>query len=121
LKDIKVHITFFILGVFIFPFIFQSIHIIRHHYQDDSENIYFLKVKSNNHNFQKNISINLLSRDNHCLICEYQFAINSLPEIQYFVINISISNSNFKEETIAEPHKQIINTKSSRAPPLLNS
>lgn len=112
---IKKHIALALLGIFFFPIIFQSAHIVWHHsysFQDDN----FFRLSSGK---TKEVVMIVGSTVNHCPICDYKFAINKIPEFLIFAVLIVLINRIFNLATIAQPHKQAVTLDLSRAPPYL--
>lgn len=112
---IKKHIALILLGIFFFPIIFQSVHIVWHHsYSFQDDNISRLSSGKT-----KDVVIIGGSTVDQCPICNYKFAINKLPEFLIFSIFIVLINRRLNLSTIAQPHNQIITINPARAPPYL--
>jgi hypothetical protein len=108
------HIAIVLLGFFIFPVAFQSVHIVRHH-GHDHDVCYHV---SNNHINHSAASISEAEKVNKCPICEYKFAINKLPTVSVYEANIPIIKLAFNETIIGHPYPEVFESKSPRAPPL---
>ncbi|GEM_PF-1481409 len=112
------HITFLIFGIFFFPIIFQSVHIVWHHSQGYKCQHYrcFSKiVNADSHSNTKNVS----EKEKICPICEYRFSINDLPKI--FLFNATIAGFSHIYVEIIKPqqYKRFFSDKTPRAPPIL--
>lgn len=116
LLEFKKHIAVILLGIFIFPITFQSIHIVWHHSHCISH-----KAICHNavdcHDYTGTAFIHSNS-SNHCPICEYQFSINTLPDIPFFEAVISIIFVIYVILSVTKPHQEIFAVKTPRAPPI---
>lgn len=114
---LRIHIAFLLFGIFFFPILFQSIHIACHQYNNYKSEHHFChdKVhdKVTNAKGEKE-----LEKENTCLLCEYQFSINDLPDVFFFSSVIPAFSCVSNE--IAENHqyKQVYTVKTPRAPPV---
>jgi len=113
LKTKGKNIALSLLGIFLFPVIFQNLHVIRHHHHD----IAFKIHNALNKDTRGESFFTILHHKEPCPIVEYKFQINSLPE--YFILDsicpwviglVIESNSD-------EPHRILRSSKSPRAPP----
>ncbi len=111
---INKHIATILSGIFIFPIAFQSVHIVRHHAHDH----YACHHVCNNHSNYLTATINAAKVFNKCPICEYKFPINNLPTVSVPETNIPKIEGVLIETIIVQPHLQIFEMKSPRAPPL---
>ncbi len=114
---LRKHIAFLIFEIFLFPILFQSLHIIRHHSPDYKceHNNCFQKIA--NTYFNSN-GQNLSENEKTCLIREYQFSINDLPKISFFYAVISVFTYAYIEATIEQYYKQVFSDITPRAPPV---
>jgi len=115
LLELKKHIAVILLGIFIFPITFQSIHIVWHHshrisYNAPCHNAVDCLDYTRTAFFHSNST-------NHCPICEYQLSINTLPDIPFFEAVIPIICGVFKVLSVTKPHQEVFALKSPRAPP----
>lgn len=112
------HTATLLLGLFLFPIIFQSIHIAWHHSQSVADN-HHIKNSTNSQGSQSN-AISVLTENDQCPICEYEFSIHNLPAI--FVFETILPMLKGIENETAEPqlHLEVYSTKSSRGPPSPN-
>ncbi len=122
MNKIHKHIAIGLLGIFIFPNIFQSLHIVWHHSHDCCGSI--CKHEHKTHHDAYDLSQHktkfLGLAKSHCPICEYQFATNNLSIVQFFGVVVSISNTKYNETIAIQLHKQITRQTSPRAPPSLS-
>jgi hypothetical protein len=108
------HIAIILIGIFIFPVAFQSVHIVRHHGHEHSACLHICKI----HSEYQGSYIQTPEKDKHCPICEYKFAINNLPSVSVYEANIPIIKLALDETIIGHPYLEVIESKSPRAPPL---
>lgn len=111
----RIHIANFLFWIFLFPIIFQSIHIVWHHnhaLQCEFHVPHQLSDKGLHENHQA-----FSEKESTCAICEYQLAINGLPKSTIY--SIFIPTLTIKSKVIAPklPHKIRFSNKSPRAPP----
>ncbi len=112
----KRHIVIILLGLFVFPIVFQSLHIVWHHSHDYKCNHILCHIQQTGQNIQAEINT-ASQKDNHCPICEYQFSINDLPKIFLFSTNTLLIDSFLKKLELQFYFQQLITIKSPRAPP----
>ena len=112
------HIALLLLVFFIFPILFQSIHIVSHHSAD---------YKSECHLHKKETSGNdlfiVIKKATHeldvCPICEYQFSINNLLEISVPSLIIPVNKNSYTAITLQQYYRKNYTRKSPRAPPFI--
>lgn len=112
------HIATLLLGLFISPIIFQSVHIVWHHSHSVADNHHINNINDNQR--LQGEAISVLTEDNHCPVCEYEFAIHNLPAIFVFEANLPIIKGIQNETAEAQLHLEVYSTKSSRGPPYPN-
>ncbi|WP_073003283.1 hypothetical protein [Mariniphaga anaerophila] len=112
---IKKHIARFLFGIFIFPLTFQSVHIVWHH---SSCHHGACHAQVADDHFTDDI-VKIVQDEEHCPICEYQFAVNSIPSAPAFQSNKPTTTDKYFAPYAKQPHKKIPTTKSPRAPPHL--
>ena len=117
---IRKHITFLLLGIFYFPIIFQSAHIVWHH-SNGCKDEYQLCGKKTSNNTSCSFSKNISQKETICLICEYQFSINDLPKVPVFRPIIPEFTCSIHEIVTQQYNKQNFSEKSPRAPPVFIS
>jgi hypothetical protein len=110
----KKHIAFILTGIFVFPLMFQPIHIVWHHSTDHvtpgDESCCL------HQNFAGDIPGESQPND-HCLICEYEFAVTSLPEVLVFGMIFNTIARDIKETAYAQAFRKIFFSNLLRAPP----
>ena len=117
---LRKHIAFLLFGIFFFPIIFQSIHIVWHHSHDYTNEQHLCLIETNDKdNFNK--IENISQKEEICPICEYQFSLNNLPKISIFRTIIPKFTCSYIEIASQKQYKQVFRDKSSRAPPILIS
>jgi hypothetical protein len=117
---IRKHIAVFLLGIFCFPIIFQSVHIVWHHshgYKQEYKICDKGTSEKTSYSFAKNIS----QKENICPICEYQFSINDLPKNSVFRTIIPEIACLLNEIAVQQQYNQIFSDKTPRAPPVVIS
>ena len=112
------HIATLLLGLFISPIIFQSVHIVWHHSHSVADNHHVDNVIDNQR--LQGEAKSVLTEDNHCPICEYKFSIHNLPAIFVFEANLAIIKGIQNETAETLLHQEVYSTKSSRGPPYPN-
>ena len=118
---LKKHIAFLLFGIFFFPIIFQSFHIVWSHshvYKCEEHNNSSKTIS--NKDFIK-YSKYLSETEDTCNICEYQFSINDLPKISFFTAGITVFEVTHNKVATKEKYNQIFSVKTPRAPPVLIS
>ncbi len=114
------HITLLLLGVFLFPILFQSYHVVRHHSSlDNSEtHVCACEITNADNGFQ-------IQKESHkekpCPICTYHFSINDLPRLSVSRLIIPAYTFTYIEIVAQLFFKQRVTKKSPRAPPVLLS
>jgi hypothetical protein len=114
---LKEHIAFLLFGIFFFPFLFQSLHILWHHsHVNKSEhNQYFQTItKTDFHSNGENVS----EKKYKCPICAYKFSINDLPKIYFYYSIISVIACIYIELVQQYKYMQVFLVKTTRAPPV---
>jgi len=120
LKRISKYIATVLLGIFIFPIVFQPVHIVLHTIREHSSNEFGTQYSTKSTkgiNMHKSVCAINGNSETHCLICEYKFSIsnsldNCLFECEIFKIekdSINRLNNSFKLVFFSK--------KSPRAPP----
>lgn len=112
----KKYIVLFLLGIFLFPILFQSIHIVYHHKHEHG-----FENQTINKSFSENdvclTTTDALLHQNECIICDYQFSINDLPDTAVFRTISSKIISLLDEKIINPYYHQNFSKKTPRAPP----
>jgi hypothetical protein len=117
LYKIKKHIAILLLGIFAFPIVFQSVHIILHH-RHNIDNRHYC-CQSNTQNDCTGITVAKYKTISHCPICEYQFSINKPTNLFIFKTIMPILCGVLGNSLIEKRHLKILPSKSPRAPPFL--
>lgn len=118
--NLRKHIALFLLGIFFFPILFHSAHIVWHQ---------SIKHKCEHDICRKKLSLNDLDKQHEgisekvesCLICEYKFPISYTTKIFFFHSVIPASACIFNELDKQQQFKQVFSDKTPRAPPVLVS
>lgn len=120
MKRFNQHIAIILFGIFFFPIVFQSIHIVKHHSNVSNFEQHFCghieieDLYTASHEFYS-------FEDRSCLICDYQFSINDLPKVLYFGKEIPALKYTYIEIAVLKPFNQFSYDKTPRGPPILNS
>jgi hypothetical protein len=114
LIKLKHHIAAILLGLFMFPILFQSVHVLWHHTQDciDACCCKHIDVVS------ESSSGTIATLEEDCLICNYLITINSFADPVVYRISLPIEKRAFVFLIIQHPLKQVGSFKSPRAPPI---
>jgi hypothetical protein len=107
------HIAIILLGMFIFPVVFQQFHIIRHHSHDQGAGI--LVINQDSPDCTK---VSCQRKDCHCPLCEYKFSIINMPDVFFFNAAINIIEGIEAESASSRPLQIPFSSASPRAPPL---
>ena len=117
MKGIYQHIAFALLGIFVLPIVFQSVHIAYTHHNYTFCSTHFESVDRQTTQEDHSAKYETDHGAEHCLICEYEFAINTLPEPPIFRCLVPRIILGYNENVISKPSSCIAFIKSSRAPP----
>jgi len=117
LKKISKHIAIVLLGIFIIPIIFQSIHIVLHlaHVHGNADLVELYSTKGFDVN--KSVCNSKKGSEIHCLICEYKFPVSNAPENCLFECKIFKIENDFIDHLNNSFNLVFFSKKSSRAPP----
>jgi len=118
LIKLRKHIAFLLFGIFLFPIIFQTIHIVEHHsHAHKSDHNHSLKTVTNSYSHSE--GENLFQKEKICPICEYQFSINDLPSITLFNAAAPVLLLSAYNAVATEQHyRHVFSEKTPRAPPV---
>jgi hypothetical protein len=115
LNPIKKNISVILLGLFIFPFVFQFVHVlVRHSHQHCCGSVCQITV------LPIGSTINMVApveKQPVCPVCEYHFPINNLPKLHYFAVLRVPTAAHFTDFSITIYHAEPQHRKSPRAPP----
>lgn len=117
---LKKHITVLLIGLFFFPVVFQSIHMVWHqshssscgHHECDHK-----PLAKNSHPFAEKC----IKNNENCPVCLYQFSINNVTKLSHLNFQIIVITCNYKAVAIAQQNLQVFADKSPRAPPVFIS
>nr|WP_321357304.1 hypothetical protein [uncultured Draconibacterium sp.] len=115
MKSLKIHIAFLLLGIFVFPIAYQPYHIVRHHSEKTDCHHPSCHLK-----YEKPDGLVLdINTDGYesCPICDYHFPVNDLPRPLFYTPVIPIVQNSLVEIEIKRACKQVISSKTPRAPP----
>jgi hypothetical protein len=115
-RRFKTHIAYIVTGIFLFPLIFQSLHIVRYHSGHELKNHEPLCCERH-HNSSPDHQASVSESEKHCPIREYQFSLNILPDTSVFEANIPDRVFAFTDIPDGQPHHNRIAYKLTRAPP----
>jgi hypothetical protein len=118
LKRCYKNIAIILFGIFIFPIVFQYAHIITYHSNSFSD-IHHESCCQTNENHSGINKGSVVDKNNHCVICEYEFSFNEIPVKPVIGVSVLIIKANTSEATIASPIPSLSYKKSPRAPPAL--
>lgn len=107
------HIASVLFWIFLFPIIFQSIHIVWHH---DRAHQCEHHATVSDHGIHKNHP-SFSETESSCAICDYHLTINGLPKSSLFSSFIPILAIKSKVTAPKLPHKIGFSNKTPRAPP----
>lgn len=115
---LRKHIAFLLFGIFFFPILFQSTHVVWHHAHSYKCEHNLCSQTTTNKDLHSN-GENVSEKEKTCPICAYQFAINDLPKISFFNAIIPVFTCTYNEVATQQHYKQGSSDKTPRAPPVL--
>ena len=105
------------LGIFLSPILYQSIHIVWHTLSVEKEDVHSC---CHEQNISNSSAIPIISNQQDiCPVCNYQFSVNDLSAKQNFEFILQEIFILFKENKKSAYEFQIFYLNSNRAPPLL--
>lgn len=116
----KSYIAPLLLCLFVFPILFQSLHVLLHHSGDKNVHHHccshetcqvLIKHKQND-------GISLTKGEDKCAICDYHFVTKNLVDITVVVGAIPLIKCNYETITKQQKYHSALSNKSSRAPPV---
>ncbi|MDX8340246.1 hypothetical protein SLH46_13685 [Draconibacterium sp. IB214405] len=116
MSNLKIHIALVFLGIFVFPIAYQPYHIVRHHSEKADchhECCHLVHDEPDGVTFKDNSG-----EEESCPICDYHFPVKDLPKPLFFTAAIPIVQNSLVEIEIKRACKQVISTKTPRAPPV---
>ncbi len=120
MSKIRENIAVFLCWIFIFPIVFQSLHIVVHHFNLDFHNSETCNHDASQQAFLHQYTIKT-QRDKLCAICNYQFSVNDLPNILFFRSAVPRIKNIFNVIEVRLPFQILFSQKSPRAPPVIFS
>jgi hypothetical protein len=121
LRELHKHIALLVFGIFIFPILFQPVHIIWHHSHETpvctSCHVSDIGKQCTDQKDENSID----NQEKQCLVCSYEFSITELPEFFIFECNTDTAEESAEETPISQPCKTVCKNKTSRAPPVLKA
>jgi hypothetical protein len=105
-----------LLGIFLFPVIFQSIHTAGHEKACCAEHENSCGTGLPQKDLQTN-SIAEQSQEEQCPVCNYQFPVNKLPELSLYSSIVPVVTGLVCEIILPAAFRITFSTKSPRAPP----
>lgn len=114
---LKKHITVLLIGIFFFPVVFQSIHMVWHQSHSSSCEHHECNHKPPTNTTQP-FAEKCIKNNETCPVCFYQFSINNVTKISHLTIQIIAKTCHYKAIAIAQQYQQVFAEKSPRAPPI---
>ncbi len=112
----RANIAVLLCGIFLFPIIFQSVHIVWHHshgFKCEHHHCQQIAPHEDFHSYFENISDEV----SKCPICDYQFPVNNLPEVSFLGTLLPLHTCIYIELNQQSQYKQVFSDKTPRAPP----
>ncbi len=113
---LKNHIAIVLVGIFIFPVVFQPVHVIWHQSPGSCIEHQCCKVEATESTSLPGMKFESQD-DEHCPICEYQFPVKDLPEAFLFRPFTPLIHCSLEALVIDLAFPQPKSTKTPRAPP----
>ncbi len=124
---INKHIAFSLLGLFLFPIIYQPVHSNWHHSVKNSQTnqIHYnhsccSHSQTSMHTYPKGLSEigPFNENEEQCPVCEYQISINNLPLLSNLNYTVRRIDINYTEVAITRFISSVVSIESPRAPPI---
>ncbi len=117
MKNNKNHIIIFLLGFFIFPIVFQSVHIVEHHSAKKTNKLSFVtKLYKNIYNNQQISKVETL-----CPICDYSISVADIENENILIVSIPETNYSYINNYVSQKYETGTFPQPSRASPILFS
>jgi hypothetical protein len=115
-KRLIKHIVILLLGIFLFPIAYQSLHTAFHHIHGYQNVHHCCKYEENKNPYPFEIDNSSQGNDS-CPVCEYQFSVNDVSKASVFrpITPLIINDINEPEFPIC--FQEVFSYKSTRAPP----
>jgi len=117
---LRKHIAPLLFGIFFFPILFQSVHIVWHHSHNHNHEHHFCHHIDTAKESQTKYE-SIFKNEESCLICEYKFPINDSPKVFFINSDIPAIACIYDEIDKQQQYKQVFSDKTPRAPPVLIS
>lgn len=117
IKHSKKHRLWILLGIFVFPILFQSLHVLEHHLDDLNECHHDCSTQISHNNNQQH-KAKITQDETVCPILSYELSVNDLHQLFIFQTNIPAFAFPFKQMVVNQHSKSVFSVKSPRAPPL---
>ena len=105
------------VGLVFIPILFQPVHVVWHFSIGHANEPHCCHFETSDKN---SCSESIQPEEVHCLLCEFEFSINDLPEISCPKIVIPVFVFIYNEIATQQYFKQVFTDKTPRAPPVLN-
>jgi hypothetical protein len=116
----KKHIAYLLFGIFFFPILFQSVHIVWHKSKANKNEHHCCHSEACDKDSSEKTE-NISQKEDVCQICEFHFSLNDLPTISIFSSVIPAFTCSLNVETSRQYYRQDLIKKSPRAPPIFIS
>ncbi|MCU4176155.1 hypothetical protein [Carboxylicivirga sp. N1Y90] len=120
MADLKKYIAIVLFGIFVFPIVFQPVHVVLHHAQDLHDchtccHSTFDKDESAN----SDEIVPASAQEEACPICDYHFPLNLIAKAFIYQSNKMVDEKIVIGLNIRLPFLQLLSVKTPRAPPAL--
>lgn len=116
LISLRKHIALLLLGMFIFPIAYQSVHVVWYHPHSficEHNHCQQTTAEKNTHTNGHKVS----DEKSKCPICAYQFLKNEMPQRFLFNSTLPAIACNYIPIGKQQPYKEVFSDKTPRAPP----
>jgi len=119
LKPFRLYIALILLGIFLFPVLFQSVHSTGHKKKCCSGYENFCESVLPHKDLHTN-SLAEQSKEKKCPVCKYQFPVNKLPELSLYSTIAPVITGTICEIILSADINDAFSIKSPRAPPAIS-
>lgn len=108
-----------LIGIFLFPVVFQSFHIVQHQSHEHeycSAQHHIADYKITKGLFFKQLS----EKEEHCIVCEYQFSLHDFPAVAVYRTATLLTESILIQLFENLPATKAFSQAEPRAPPRIN-
>lgn len=121
LTAIKKYISIGLIGIFLFPIMYQSVHVIQHHENKINECSGTCSCSHEKADTDTDVLFKSLSENvENCPVCEYEFAVNDIPQSLIYEILSPLTNGQYLINYIDLKTQRGFTHKSPRGPPFLS-